>query len=147
MRKHFRSSLNELGVKYGCLIDLRRLVAQRNAFRPRQQIKRDTDVLQNENASSPIKPHGQKAGNELPPRTPVRRRAFATLRPSALNIRSPKSPALKKSITLPEKLTPTKFAPVAESTQLTPIKQVHIKRPGGTTVTKRFLHVVVQFFL
>lgn len=134
-----------LGVKYGCLVDLRRF-AQGKTFRPRQQIKRDKDILQNENVSSPIKPQGQKAGNELPPRTPVRRMAFANLRPSALNMRSPKSPALKKSITLPEKLTPTKFGPVAESIQLTPIKQVHTQGPGGFIDTERLFHVVVQFF-
>ncbi len=93
----------------------------------RQQLRRENSssaiqLVQDENAPSPARSSLQQAQQRsgsrndlLPPRTPARRLAFASLEPSALNVRSPAAAAaMNPSLhTTPGKLTPTKLARAA----------------------------------
>lgn len=93
----------------------------------RQQLRRENSssaiqLVQDENAPSPARSSLQQAQQRsgsrndlLPPRTPARRLAFASLEPSALNVRSPAAAAaMNPSLHMtPGKLTPTKLARAA----------------------------------
>jgi len=93
----------------------------------RQQLRRENSssaiqLVQDENAPSPARSSLQQAQQRsgsrndlLPPRTPARRLAFASLEPSALNVRSPAAAAvMNPSLHMtPGKLTPTKLTRAA----------------------------------
>ncbi|CAM6012316.1 unnamed protein product [Sphagnum balticum] len=93
----------------------------------RQQLRRENSssaiqLVQDENVPSPARSSLQQAQQRsgsrndlLPPRTPARRLAFASLEPSALNVRSPAAAAaMNPSLHMtPGKLTPTKLARAA----------------------------------
>jgi hypothetical protein len=108
----------------------------------RQQLRRENSIsaiqlVQDENAPSPARSSLQQAQQRsgsrndlLPPRTPSRRLAFASLEPSALNVRSPAAAAAMNMT--PGKLTPTKLARAAGAAPENTTKTQVLAEPVGT---------------